>query len=119
MLSGWYVDIFVGHLIRILIRTVKARGSDRWAIEKGMVTGSRSDPAPYGGPVAEVTCTYEGKYFSGMQREPCTLRGSAEEYAARFREGSDIIARVKPGEPEVSIVRQRDQAIGILTYDKK
>jgi len=115
--SGWYLDILFGYLIRILIRTVKARGSDHWAVEKGTVTGSRSDPAPYGGPFAEVTYTYthEGEYFSGMHREPCILRSSSEEYAARFREGSDIILRIKPEEPDLSIVRQRDQAIGIST----
>ncbi len=116
MLSGWYVDILVGYLIRILIRTVKARGSDHWPIEKAKITGSRCDGAAYGGPVAEVTYAYhrEGEYCSGMHREPFLLVGSAEEYVARFREGGDVIVRVKPGEPEVSIVRQRDQAIGIL-----
>jgi hypothetical protein len=40
--------------------------------------------------------------------------GSAEQCAARFPTGGDVIVRVKPGEPEMSIVRDDDQAIGIL-----
>jgi hypothetical protein len=117
MISGWYLDILVGYLIRILIRTVKARGCDQWPVEKALTTGSRCERAAYGGPVAEVTYAFhhEGEYCSGMHRETFLFVDSAEEYVARFREGGDAIVRVKPGTPEGSIVRQRDQAIGILT----
>jgi hypothetical protein len=116
MLTGWYVDILVGYLIRIVILMIKARGSKAWPVEKGTVTGSRCDPAVYGGPVAEITYTYthKGEYFSGMHREPFILRDSAEEYVTRFPAGGDLIVRIKPGEPEVSIVRDRDQACGML-----
>ncbi len=68
------------------------------------------------GPLAEVTYayTYEGEPFTGINREPFILRSSAAEYGARFREGGDIIVRVKAANPEVSAVRQRDQTVGIL-----
>jgi hypothetical protein len=49
-----------------------------------------------------------------MNREPFILSASAQEYVARFRAGGDVIVRVKPGEPEASIVREDDQALGIL-----
>jgi hypothetical protein len=116
MMVGWYMDVLVGYLIRILIQMTKERGSSRWPLEKAKVTGSNCDAAVYGGPVAEViyTYTHSGEYFSGMHREPFILRDSAEEYAARFPAGGDVIVRVKPGEPEVSIVREDDQAVGIL-----
>ena len=42
------------------------------------------------------------------------MLSSAEEYVARFRAGGGVILRVKPGEPEVSIVREDDQTVGIL-----
>jgi hypothetical protein len=115
MLSGWYLDVLVGYLLRMLIRTVKARGSNRWPLEKALITDSRVDRAAYGGRVAEVTYAFhhEGEYCSGMHREPFLLVDSAEEYVARFREGGDVIVRVRPGEPEMSIIRQRDQVIGI------
>jgi hypothetical protein len=111
------MDILVGYLIRILIRTVKARGSDRWLTEKAQITGSRCDSPAYGGPVGEVTYAFhhQGEFCSGIHREPFLLLSSAEDYISRLRTGGDVIVRVKPGEPEISTVRQRDQAIGILT----
>ncbi len=116
MMIGWYLDVLVSYLIRIVIRTIKARGSGTWPAEKATVTGSSCDHAPYGGPVAEITYAYthEGEYCSGMHCEPFILRGPAEEYVARFPAGGDVIVRVKPGEPDVSIVCDDDQAVGIL-----
>ncbi len=116
MISGWYVDILVGYLIRIIIRTIKARGSSTWPLEKAKVTGSRCDGAAYGGPVAEVTYAYhhEGEYCSGMHREPFLLRSSAEGYTARFPTDGDVIVRVKPGQPEMSVVCDDDQSVGIV-----
>jgi hypothetical protein len=116
MMVGWYLDVLVGYLIRIMIRMMKARGSSTWPVEKGTVTGSSCDAAAYGGPVAEITYTYthKGEYFSGMNREPFILLSSADEYVARFRAGGDVIVRVNAGEPEASIVREDDQTLGIL-----
>jgi hypothetical protein len=113
---GWYFDVLVGYLIRILSRTIRFRGSGRWPAEKAKVTGSRCEGAVYGGPVAEVTYTFthKGEYCSGMHREPFLSRVSAERYTERFPEGGDIVVRVKPGEPEISIVCDDDQSIDIL-----
>jgi hypothetical protein len=116
MMVGWYFDIVIGFLIRIVIRLVRARGSSTWPVEKARVSDSRCPAAPYGGAVAEVVYTYihEGSYFSGIHRQPFLLRGSAEDYAARFPAGSDVMRRVKRGEPEVSIVCDEDQSPGRL-----
>src|SRR5260370_18032809 len=121
MISGWYVDILVGYLIRILIRTVTARGSGHWPLEKAKVTGSRCDDAAYGGPVGEITYafTYEGEFCSGTHREPFLLSGSAEQYSARFPTVGDVIVRAKPGEPAMSTVPDVDQAVGILNSQRK
>jgi hypothetical protein len=116
MMFGWYFDVLVGYLIRTVIRTLKARGSGHWPVERAKVTGSRCDDAAYGGPVAEVTYTFthNGEYCSGMHREPFLLSDSAKNYAERFPEGGEFIVRVKPREPETSIVCDDDQAVGIL-----
>ena len=100
------------YLIRLVIRMVKARASDTWPVVKGTVSTSNCPPASYGGPVAEVVYTYihEGSYFSAIHRKPFLLHASAQDYAAQFPTGSDIIARVKPGQPETSIVCDVDQA---------
>ncbi|HYU47571.1 MAG TPA: hypothetical protein VEK84_15510 [Terriglobales bacterium] len=116
MALGWYMDVLVGYVIRLVILTIRARGSRRWRLEKATVTASNYDGYAYGGPVAEViyTYTHEGELFAGIHQEPFILNSSAEEYAARFPRGGDVIVRVKSGEPEVSIVCDRDQAVGIL-----
>jgi uncharacterized protein DUF3592 len=117
-MMDWFLDVLVGYLvylIRIVIRMIKARGGSTWPVVKAKVTGSTCD-ATYRGAIAEVTYTYpyQGGHFAGIHREPCVLRGSAEEYVARFPAGGDIIVRVKPETPEASIVCDRDQAIGLL-----
>ena len=108
---GWYLDIVVGYLIRLVIRLVRTRGSDAWLTEKAKVSASSCPSAPYGGPRAEVGYTYvhEGSYFSGMYRRGFILRSSAEDYAALFPADSDVVIRLKPGEPETSIIRDDDQ----------
>ena len=79
------------------------------------VTSSSCD-ATYRCAVAEVTYVYNygGEPFTGLHREPCILSGSAEEYVARFPTGGNVVVRVKPGETDVSIVRDDDQTVGIL-----
>jgi hypothetical protein len=44
-----------------------------------------------------------------MHRRGFILRSSAEDYAARFPADSDVVIRLKPGEPETSIIRDDDQ----------
>jgi hypothetical protein len=114
----WVLDVLIGYsiyLFRSVIRMVEACGSTTWPVVNATVTGSSCD-ATYLGALAEVTYVYDfqGEPFSGMHRQPCISHGSAEEYVARFPTGGDVILRVKPEEPEVSIVRDRDQTVGIL-----
>lgn len=111
MLGGWYLDVVVGYLIRSIVRLVKLHRSDGWPLENAVVSGSRCPPAPYGGPVAEISYTYNyaGSYYAGVHREPFLWRSSAEDYAARFISGNHIVIRVNPKRPEISIVRQDDQ----------
>lgn len=60
----------------------------------------------YGGPVAELgyTYIYKGGYYSGVHRKAFILRGSAENYASQIVIGSQIAVRVKPTQPETSVV---------------
>jgi hypothetical protein len=113
---GWYLDIIVGYIVRITMRTIKGRGSGRWPLQRAKSTGSNCEYSPYGGQVAEVTYTWNRgeNYFSGAHKEPFLLHRSAVEYAARFPMGGDLIIRVKPSNPEVSIIRDGDQTWGML-----
>ena len=103
---GWYFDIVVGFLIRTVVRFVKIRSSETWPVEKGTISSARCPPAVYGGPVAELGYTYihKGEYYSGVHGKAFMLRGSAEDYVSRIVIGSQIAVRVKPTQPETSVV---------------
>ena len=45
MMVGWYLDVLVGYLIRIVIQMMKARGSGTWPVEKGTVTEKKEPKA--------------------------------------------------------------------------
>jgi hypothetical protein len=109
---GWYLDVVVGYLIRIVIRGVRARGSSTWPVEKrryqihDVPLRRMEDQSPR----LAIRIRTKGTISLGVHRMPFLLRGSAEDYVARFPSSSDVVIRVKPGEPEVSLVYDEDQS---------
>ena len=103
---GWYCDVVVGFLIRTVVRFVKIRSSRTWPVEKDTISSTTYPTAAYGGPVAELGYTYihKGEYYSGMHRKSFMLRSSAEDYVSHIVIGSQIAVRVKPSQPETSVV---------------
>ena len=103
---GWYFDIVVGFLIRTVVRFVKIRSSKTWPVAKGTISSATCPTAVHGGPVAELGYTYihQGEYYSGVHRKAFMLRGSAEDYVSQIVIGSQIAVRVKPTQPETSVV---------------
>ena len=103
---GWYFDVFVGFLIRIVIRFVKLRSSAEWPVEKGTILTATCPAAVYGGPIAELVYTYihKGESYSGLHRKAFMLKTSAESYVSKIVIGSQIAVRVKPADPENSVV---------------
>lgn len=103
---GWYFDIVVGFLIRAVVRFVRIRSSETWPVEKGTISSATCPLAAYGGPVAELGYTYihKGEYYSGVHGKAFMLRGSAEDFVSKIVIGSQIAVRVKPTQPETSVV---------------
>jgi hypothetical protein len=103
---GWYFDIVVGFLIRTVVRLVKIRSSETWPVENGTISSATCPPGVYGGPVAELGYSYihKGEYYSGVHRKAFMLRGSAEDYVSQIVIGSQIVVRVKPTQPQTSVV---------------
>ena len=103
---GWYFDVVVGFLIRTVTRLVKLRSSEEWPVEKGTISAATCPAAVYGGPVAELVYTYihKGEYYSGLYRKAFMLKSSAENYVSKVVIGSQIAVRVKPADPETSVV---------------
>lgn len=116
-MGGWFVDVFVGYVItlcRIVARAVRARKSKTWPEVSAVVCGIRCQSQPYmPRPVAEIVYTYrfEGGFYGGVNRKPFFLEISAKAHAGQFARGDTLVIRVKPGEPETSLVRDEDQAL--------
>ena len=98
-MGGWFVDIFVEYLFRVIARMIKRRGSGAWPV------------AIYGGAAAEVYYTYrvDGELYTGVNEKPFISHDSGGNYVSNFAPGREFTVRVKPGYPLVSIVREVDQ----------
>jgi hypothetical protein len=59
-----------------------------------------------GCPVVELIYLYDvnDKALAGMESVPFLLEGSAEDYVERNPRDSSLTIRMKPGQPEVSIM---------------
>ena len=79
------------------------------------VTAPPSTSSGFGCPSAEIVYSYrfDGELYTGIHEESFLLNDSLTDYVERFGEGRSLVVRVKPGKPEVSIVREGDQ--GALT----
>jgi len=77
------------------------------------VTADPTVSSGYGGRSVEIVYSYrvDGELYTGLHDEPCLL--SESEYMERFTKGSTFVVRVKPDAPEVSVVRDEDQADGV------
>jgi hypothetical protein len=67
------------------------------------------------GPRVEIVYAFRvnGELYTGLHEEPFLLTKSLTEYVERFREGTLIVVRVKPNNPEVSVVCDKDQEIAM------
>ncbi len=110
-MGGWFVDIFVEYLFRVIARMIKRRGSGAWPVAKATVTSSTCPKAMYGCDVAEVYYTYrvDGELYTGVNEKPFISHDSGGNYVSNFAPGREFTVRVKPGYPLVSIVREVDQ----------
>jgi hypothetical protein len=119
--GGWFLDVFVGYLItayRIIVRVARGRKSNGWPEATATVCGASCETQSYmPRPVAEIVYTYrfEGGFYGGVDEKPFFLDSSAKAFASRFTRGDTIVIRVKPGEPETSLVRDEDQARKLST----
>ena len=104
-MAGWFVDIFIEWLIRMIVKDVRTLKSTSWPVVTATVTSTRCDRAGYGCHLADVHFDYswDEKGFSGLHEEPFMMLDSGEEYARRFPEGTKIRVRVKPSDPEVTV----------------
>jgi hypothetical protein len=110
-MGGWFVDIFVEYLFRVIGRMIKRRGSGTWSVAKATVTSSSCPRAGYGCDVAEVYYTYrvDGELYTGISEKPFIVHNSGENYVSRFAPGTEFTVRISAKDAAVSLVRDGDQ----------
>jgi hypothetical protein len=94
---------------------ISAIRSEKWPTAEAIVTADPSSRyAALTGFTVEVPYTYrfQGELYTGLHEEP-SIDGVGSKFMQRFAKGRRFLVRVNPAEPEVSIMRDRDQADGI------
>lgn len=109
-MAGLFLDVFLGYLFRALANSWKSRGIGRWPSAKATVTAEPVRESGYGGTTIEVVYSYrvDDELYTGIHQEP-TLFSPADSYMSRFTMGTNFVVRVKPGNPEISVIREIDQ----------
>jgi len=101
-MGGLVIDIYVEFLYRFVVGLLKRRGSNNWPEEKAEVTSSDCPRAGYGCDVAE-----NGELYTGIHEKGFIFHSSGRNYASEFPPGREITIRVKPGNPSVTIMREK------------
>jgi hypothetical protein len=66
----------------------------------------------------EITYQYrfQGELYTGMNAKPFVWDSSAKEYVERYSAGSDLLVQVRPGSPESSVARDKDEYLHAHGY---
>ena len=99
---------------RTIVLWFKGTGANKWPCVEGTVTAQPTAPHSFGRTVELVySYRFKGELYTGFHQEPFFLADSVTEYLDRFSNGRKFVVRVKPKQPEVSIVRDEDQVIDL------
>jgi len=115
-MGGLVLDIFVVYLLRVLVRTWKRRGISEWPLQQASIESISCPLITWGCPIAEVVylCKIGDETYSGSEDIPFIWSSSAEDYARRHPQGSVLVVRVKPGDPETSVMCTGDQTRAVV-----
>jgi hypothetical protein len=104
-MGGWYLDIFVEWLVRMVVKIVRRINSHSWPIVGAVVTAAVYSRAGYGCDTTDLHFDYsfEGQDFSGLHEEPFIMGARAKDFALDYAVGAIINVRVKPSRPDVTV----------------
>ena len=107
---GFFIDFLIVVFKRIIGQTA-ARGSDAWPLAEGTVTAPPRGKFHLGRQSIEIVYSYrfQGELYTGSHEQSFVFGRSLPDYVNRFGKGSRLVARVKPEDPEVSLVCKEDQ----------
>ncbi len=109
----------ISYAFNSLAHWLRVRGAGLWPFANATVTAPPTNSSGLGCPRVEIVYSYrvKGELYTGIYEESFLSSDSAEGYIERFGEGRSIVVRVKPDNPEVSVVCERDQ--GSLTPSQR
>jgi hypothetical protein len=103
-------------LFRFFLAWLNALRSEKWPRAEAVVTADpASTYAALAGFTVEVPYSYrfQGELYTGLHEEP-SFGSAGSEFRERFAKGRRFLVRVNPAEPEVSIMRDKDQANDLM-----
>ena len=103
----------IGSAFRSIRNRVNAAGSGGWPKVEAVVTADPERQIGLTCSVVEIVYSYrfEGELYTGLHEEPVFFQD--REYQERFIKGTRFIVRVKPEQPELSLLLDEDQADGM------
>jgi hypothetical protein len=101
----------VPYAFSAIVHWLKMSGSGQWPPATGTVTAPPTTSSGLGCPRVEIVYSYrvQGELYTGIHEEHFLATDSLTDYVERFGEGRGIVVRVKPDEPEVSLVCEDDR----------
>jgi hypothetical protein len=109
-----YLVKAIGSSIKAIAHYVHSLGSGKWPKAEAIVSANPERFERFGGVTVEIVYSYrfKGELYTGLHEEACFT--SSNEYIERFAKGRPFIVRVKPGEPDVSLVLEEDQTTQLV-----
>ncbi|MGA2847791.1 MAG: hypothetical protein ABSE46_02260 [Terracidiphilus sp.] len=104
-MGGWFVDIFVEWLVRMIVKIVRRINSRSWPVVETIVTASVYSKAGYGCDTTDLHFDYsfDGQEYSGLHEEPFIMADLAKDFALDYPAGANIKVRLKPSRPYVTV----------------
>ena len=104
--GGWFLDVLIAYLVRVIARSFIALRSREWATCRAAVISSGC-PDVFGCEAVEVKYAYSvnGHRYAGVDTKPFLSKQIAKINAEEFSPGKEITVRYKPDDPSVSVFR--------------
>jgi len=104
-MAGWFLDIFIEWLIRMIAKIVRRVNSQSWPVVKATVTSAAYRNAGYGCDTTELHFDYsfDDQEYSGLHEEPFIMGAVAKDFALDYPAGAIIKVRLKPSQPDVTV----------------
>ena len=104
-MAGWFLDIVVEWLVRMVVKIVRRINSRSLPVVTATVTAAVYSKAGYGCDTTDLHFDYsfDGQEYSELHEEPFIMGARAKDFALDYPAGASIKLRVKPSQPDVSV----------------